>query len=295
MTLIVAYCDGKNISSVSDTTLTKDKNSHRNEPWRGTLKLIVIDKHRFIGFAGSTRDAHRSIKKFMQQNGSVLGSIPTQDILQILLEDRKLFQGDRSLVPDFIVGELLGSTANLHKVSNSIEINVPNAWIGSKDSFGYYQQFYHKERARLQELCGYDLPGDSGFAMQKAMLDVIDDDKNSGVGGFPLALHSNANREFEYVSFMESYNSVVSKEVLPDGWSPVNFGTAGQGGYTYDLLVPSETGIAAVGVYILQMSKTIVFCRPMREKDEVLTGVRHKAIDWIKENLGFELIGTKFG
>jgi hypothetical protein len=296
MTLIVAYCDGKNISSISDTALTIHEESFRSEPWQGTLKSIVIDKNRFVSFAGAADPALNIIKAIRQNNASVSGGIPTQDILQILLEFTKSLSKETK--PDFIIGEITEDNANLYKVArDTIEKDLQSAWIGSKESFGYYQQLFYKEKQTQQE----KFPtSEQDFIVRGAMLSalnqVIDDDKDHSVGGFTIPLHSNSKREFEYRRYTNIYKFILPENAKPNEWNPLRFANRAEGGYEYRLLSPSQTGIAAVAIFILQAQLTIVFCRPMREKDELLRrGSQRDAIRWIKENLGFEVVGTMVG
>jgi hypothetical protein len=298
MTLVVAYCDGKNIACVADTALTQNGESFNSKPWMGTLKIIAIDKRRFIAFAGvvTALDLIREIWQLMQ-----LIEISTENIIEGLLIGT---EGMREK-PDFIVGEVSETKARLYKVANgNVEPDLQNVWIGSDTAFAGYQPFFHEHKQRIKNAAPKDTEMSVIFsAMGHAMNDVIDHRPDETVGGFATTLAGMPNQGFAYGN--ESY---INKMVLPkkdlttvllekaslEETITLLIADRSQGGWAYTISRPSQLGIAAVGIFILHLDLTIVFC-PMIAPNQCILDSQLNARLWVKENLHFELEGITFG
>lgn len=304
MTLVVAYCDGKHISSISDTFITPaevlraDKN-YGDKRWQGNLKSIVIDERRFISFAGGVKFALHFIKVIKLLNDNAPDGIPTKDILQILLNSiRELKLSNEAQKPDFIVGEISDKGAWLHKIAdNKIEENQQVACIGSQDAFDVYHRRFHEQRQiRLAQNPDADQLYITRYAMRKAVSLVIDDEVESSVGGFAIPLHSNTKAEFQYTDGIEEYKLVLPTNPKLNQWNALRLENAAEGGYDYQLMYPSQSGIAAVGIFIHQAKLALIYCYPIIGNNELLRNCSQRhAMQWVKENLGFELVGTVWG
>lgn len=292
MTLVVAYCDGKHISCISDTALTIQNESFRSEPWRGSLKSLIIDKHRFISFAGAADNALNIIRNIWLLNNQMQGNLPTTAILQICLNLRSTLTV--ATRPDFIIGTISPSEAKLYRIaSDSIEENLQVAWIGSKEAFGFYQEIFHENKKHNQSSVSEEHIL-ARLAMFEALDNLIDNDKDNSVGGFVIPLHSNKTHELEYFIHSGIYGMKLPNDTKPNQWNTLRFSNAVEGGYAYSLLAPKELGVAAVGVFILQAQLTIVFC-PMITINQLVKGANQRAaIALIKEHFGFELTGILF-
>ncbi|MEL7434132.1 MAG: hypothetical protein AAFN11_09295 [Chloroflexota bacterium] len=145
MTLVVAYCDGKNLSCISDTGITltqiieqprmQETKLNRAKPWTGQLKIIAVDSKRFIAFAGVVEHALNIINAIMALQQPLSEKLNTIAICQLIVNSVDTITNIEQK-PDFIVGEVNQSSAILHEIKSGVlKTDIQASHLGSDKAF----------------------------------------------------------------------------------------------------------------------------------------------------------------
>ena len=151
---------------------------------------------------------------------------------------------------------LVASESCIYKISQScIEKNLSSAWIGERDAFSAYQQYYHEANNSLTpglEHSAYQYPA-IPTGMRDAFEAVIKDSRFPSVSGFLITTVSNSSQGqgFHYLPSSEGFDfqpvSNTSEEtslLIPKD--------ASNGGYNYSILSPERVGVGIIGIHFLQ-------------------------------------------
>lgn len=184
MTLVVArqFADAPRL--VADTQLTDPLGKRLNPYNRGALKLVILHRSLCIGFDG----------------GEVMGRKAILDVgreaaisFNLAQVRRRLTLASRESSNGFIVA-CLSPSPSLIRIQDGVdEGEAPAAWLGDQPAFNAYQGYFataeslpheiqHSYQSHLDEV-----ERSRASRMLPAMMQVIEDQRFGGVGGYRFA------------------------------------------------------------------------------------------------------------
>lgn len=284
MTLVVAHSLKEDLRIVSDSKKTSPE-----EILRGTensvLKAVVLHPDLCVCFAGSIGRSQVAIEKLGIDRGN---SFDLEEVLEQLLNEHRVGNKD----PDFIVAAL-SPTTTLSRISGGeLARNLSACWIGNYDAFCGYQKHFQATPLPNE----IDVP-DTKYRfyalvskMEESFRAVIRNNAYVDVGEFTISVM----RDLDGLKYAPAANTaLVNQSIPPNAWTPLQFGSPTEGGYSYSIMTPLEAGIGAVGVHFYQGELGALFY-PMRSPISIVywNVSADQFRDRVYEEFGFEIEGV---
>ena len=241
MSLVVAQktADGPRI--VSDTRVMHA--DHRRPSVKaGVLKTIVARRNLTVCFAGEVALGLDSIRELAEALDGE--KVDNTDGLLNMLHERASETGS----VEFLIATAMPDSRLARVRPDSIEKDLPTAWIGDIDAFERFQAARF-EPDPIVELMGDSVPQSVKVmrALQRAMQTVIDDSAVRSVDDFCVSI-ANRPTGFEY---LESTFIHVGREILIRPGDDVVSSMAqpvDEGGYAVSIVEPAQPGTPALGL-----------------------------------------------
>jgi hypothetical protein len=283
MTLVVARLIDGAVRIVSDWQVTYPDN-RPSGPLRGTIKAFPLSKGVALAFAGSVQPAFDAICQL------------PPGIAPLEVADR--------LAPVTLGGAtefLTASESAIHVVREGhVAMNQTVAWLGDHDAFDSYQRHYHRQ-------LWFTLPpspvmsgegNDAVVRMSIGFSAVLADDRFPSVKGFPVTLSAGFSSVsgFHYLPVTAAFGLNAVPTGVSGEFSLMNPQSAEQGGYAYSVLVPVDSGVAAIGAHFLQGEFGALF-RPghLAPTATIKAASTQEFIDIVERNHGIRLSGILWG
>ena len=250
MTLIVARRVGENIRIDSDSRLTYVYKS-TNPFFDGVLKCVIFSPYLCIAYAGLVIDGtgrniinqlFERIKNITDSNEPDITKV-TQLIFSFHLKIDK--------ETDFIVA-FSGQEKKLIKISNGNLTNgLDNCWIGSKDAFNSFQEYYHADNDE-------SVFNKMMFAFRKAINSY---GRHNEVGGFQLTV-GNGGGYFRYLinSSVHTRGDMHQFEGHEGIENRVGIGDIEEGSFAVVSLSSEVKEKPAIAAYFPHINKGTLFC-----------------------------------
>ncbi len=244
MTLIVGRHNLNGvIHVVGDMRLTDPAEIRRGYPY-AVLKNIILGPDHLVAFAGNADLGMHTIRR--------LKDAPIEELAGGLFDSAKEAGGGPGGV-DYLLAH---TERGLQRVTASgVEGPTDAGWIGDPAAFEIYQRGYHA--APVPEplwIEGVSPPRDQ-LGDPAAMEPFI----RMGMGTFALMesesvasvgevfVTANSKRGFHYEQ--QGFFQADHEQEIGSEWTDLNWGTAAQGGFGFNLLPPKEHGTGAIGLY----------------------------------------------
>lgn len=244
MTLIVGRRNLNGVVHVvGDMRLTDPAEIRRGYPY-AVLKNIILSPDHLVAYAGNADLGMHTIRR--------LKDAPIEELERGLAASAKE-AGDGPGAVDYLLAH---TERGLQRITASgIEEPADAGWIGDPGAFEVYQRAYHDlpvpETIWIE---GVSPPKDQlddpaatepFIRMSMATYVLMNNESVSTVG--EVFVTANSKRGFHYEqqgSFQANHEQEIGTE-----WTTLNWGTAAQGGFGFNLLPPKEHGVGAIGLY----------------------------------------------
>lgn len=258
MTLVIVRKVQNSIFIVGDTKLTLDSIQQKLSATDGVLKTKIVSPSLAISFAGNEYIAHKAVREISERHSP-------DTVVRILLDAHRSTALD--VTADFIVS-VAGEERTIYVIKEG-EVTSPDfGWIGSYPAFRRFREYELGNRyvtvppANTAKISMISVPEEKGSSvfgyeiymrMLYAMMNTVEDPEIFDVGGLPVPLAAVAGT-FRYFGHTQSRTHPFD---IKPGVTEIEFGTAAQGGFSYDLIaLKGGTGVAA---YFLQGEFGILF------------------------------------
>ena len=231
------------IHVAGDMRLTDPDELRRGYPY-GVLKNIILSSDHLVAYAGNAELGMHTIRN--------LRDAPLERLVEGLLASSEQAGKGHGAV-DYLVAH---TAVGLQRVTAmGIEESSDAGWIGDAAAFEIYQQAYHN--AVVPEpiwIEGVSPPreelGDAAamepfLRMFFGTFALLEKEATASVG--EVFVVANSKRGFHYEQ-QGSFSANNEQEIGAE-WTTLNWGTAAQGGFGFNLLPPKEHGIGAIGLY----------------------------------------------
>ncbi len=237
MSLVIAKQRNNKIAFVSDTKLTSTKPGRSNAaPEEGVIKCVILNEYLCIATAyeddqgvddiiGKCRDVNKDFAK----------------VLDILTKFTKMRTG-----VEFIVGGCYGFCL-LYEIKAGNCRKATDCWIGSKAGYSEFEKAF-------QEMGKGFFKYDFEYCTEKALKQVIEENKVDTVNGFVITVNNNSG-VFHYKTAL---HIDILPQILPPGFSTMGHASAAAGGYTVHYF-PSNAPYTALAIYVLQGNFGIIY------------------------------------
>jgi hypothetical protein len=241
LTLVVARVFSEKIVVYADTKVSDPTNTRRS-PLRGVLKVIILNPHLAVAYAGVVDYAEAAIKSLLY-----IESMPVEHVLSVLREASEA--SNRQV--DFIVASLQGGPA-LYKVSDGeISRNLSSAWLGNHAAFELYQQGY----ASTPEAT--DVP----HRMREAFERVLSSGRIDDVGGFPICVHIHPHLALPMFVYHVSLSFHNPEEFsVGNAWTTMPLGTVEGGAFCLSQLRTLNLMRHGVALHFFPGNFGVLFC-----------------------------------
>lgn len=266
VTLIVARKIEAEIRIISDSKITNYEALLRSQ-LQGVLKCIIVSPTCCVSYAGEVWHAEQALTAVLENP-----QWSREKVIDYLLGKHI----ELACKADFLVAFSDG-TAIIDRIANGIlETDLPSAWIGDQTAFSAFQAHFHAKAPPPQNTVHWGASLESELVqiaerMSNAFNAVVGDSRYPSVDGFAIRVTSQPakNDGFRYLSHMSGTGFLpVSNTTEPTSLLRT-LGAEG-GSFSYSILVPSSSGVGAIGIYVLEGCFGVLFF-PARQ------------LQWIKE------------
>jgi len=239
MTLIVARKTADGIQMVADTQVSDQRETHIGPIRHGVLKCIALSPSRCIGFAGNLELAKDALRWCFEHR-----NVTDEEIRRHLLRAHQSSHADT----DFIFATLNDGGSLDRVTDHSLQQGLEVAHIGEHAAFELYQRFTRSEAPwRGAET-------HPASKMREAFSAVIEEGSIRSVGGFAVSVGARqGGRGFRYLPYAHG-SGFRPVEHTTEPTSMLRTLGAQGGSYNYSVLVPSEPGVGAIGIYVQEGS-----------------------------------------
>lgn len=254
MSLIVARKICSKIVLFADTRLTDQMASRPFNPTLGTAKIRFVDDRIAICFAGNTHFAERAIQQL--QTGT-----SKTNIIDHFKESTRISNG----ATDYLI--CFAENSEIYEIKNERVQLVESSWIGSHSAFTKFRSFESgasfpvQSRENTFDTRILRVPEDLSdpLCLFSSLFNffsyTLADSSILEVGDFLFAAAQEGNR-FRLVNYSDSISHPIDFSQMPREFV-VPFGTAEQGGFTFEFLHSDQVNAAAV--YFLQGNFGLLF------------------------------------
>lgn len=232
MSLVVAKITPRGIRIVSDSKVT-DPEAVKHGYLYGTIKAVIINQNLCICYAGKAGVGQVAIDSIRSHAKKIEG------VCQRLLDAHK----EANEETDFIIAAL--KPTKLFKISNGdIQETDSSCWIGDSDGFNIFQKYLHQTNPSNIPDSDYL----TSIKMETAMREVISEPSIPRVGEFSISVASTKNG-FNYMLGQYRAAGFLPQSIPSGVLTPIQFGNAASGGFSYHIMSPDNAGIGALGIY----------------------------------------------
>jgi hypothetical protein len=240
MSLIVAQMTNDGPRIVSDTWISFPYDAKLNYK-KGILKTVIITPEITICFAGNVKVGLGAMRQFA--NGIRAGQ-PIDDLIPDLLGS----ESDHERYTEFIIANTKADSKLIRIRGQKIERELESAWIGDQNGFERFQE----ERNRLLDNLSLTLSQESDgskmlMVMHDAMKAVIDDTAIESVNGFCVRARAKEGK-FNYLPSTFLHVGRDFQITPGDDLISKMAQTVAEGGYSFSIVEPIDSGIPALGV-----------------------------------------------
>ena len=241
LTLVVARVFNEKIVIFADTKVSDPSNSKRS-PLQGVLKIVILNPHLAIAYAGVIDYAEAAIKNLL-----FIEPMPIGHVLSVLEEASETANKQ----VDFIVASLQGGPA-LYKISDGrTSGKLPSAWLGNHAAFEPYQREY----ASAPETT--EIP----YRMRDAFISVLSSGSIDDVGGFPISVHVHPGLTSPMLVYHMSLTFHNPEEFsVGSDWVPMPLGTVERGSFCLSQLRTVNLSRHGVALHFFPGNFGILFC-----------------------------------
>lgn len=244
MTLVVGR---RNINGVihmvGDMRLTDPAEIRRGYPY-AVLKNIILGPDRLVAFAGNSDLGMQTIRR--------LKDAPVEELVGGLSGSAEE-AGEGPGAVDYLLAH---TERGLMRITASgVEGPAEAGWVGDPAAFEIYQRAYHAgsvpEPIWIEGISPpRDQLGDPAamepfIRMATATYALIGDESVASVGEVFVTANSKRGFHYEQQGFFQANH----EQEIGTEWTTLNWGTAAQGGFGFNLLPPKEHGVGAIGLY----------------------------------------------
>lgn len=244
MTLIVGR---RNLNGavhvVGDMRLTDPAEIRRGYPY-AVLKNIILSPDHLVAFAGNADLGMHTIRRFKDA--------PIDELANGLLDSAREAGAGPSSVDYLLAHTELG----LQRITASgVEEPTDAGWIGDPAAFEVYQQGFHagpvpepiwiEGVSPPRDQLGHPAAMEPFIRMAMGSYALMEDQSVASVGEVFVTANSKRGFHYEQQGFFQANH----KQEIGSEWTTLNWGTAAQGGFGFNLLPPKEHGIGAIGLY----------------------------------------------
>jgi hypothetical protein len=322
MTLVVAHRIPRGVHIASDMRISDPGTANLVPGYTSAvLKAVIVDPQICLAYAGRVAPAISAIRRV----AIAAPIVDADEIAQMLLAAHQRANGQT----EFLLTTL--NPVRLTRIAdNSVERDLPSAWLGDFEAFQLFQESYvggkvilepnqademgDEERAgfaeriaaaRAESLKRWEkvLPADEyeEFVVASKQTEAMRAVINSGlttVGESSIFAVPrpplDANAKFAYTELSRA--STGRQRPTRPGLNPLQAGSAAHGDFSYAILTPSRAGIGAVGIYFLEGRLGLLYAPLKRDGPRKYTDVSvaqfKKAV---KEEYGIPLEGIGIG
>jgi hypothetical protein len=243
------------------------------------LKIVVITSELAVAYAGSVAAALDAIR-------AVAGAPRGVDEAAAVLAERQT--GERREPAEYLVAGIHPARLLLVR-SGAIEVRGA-AWLGDQEAFEIYQREFLRERWQpppefwetVQDAEDMEIAAGMGAAMdavvhgsryaEEAGEQVLVTQRGGTSASVGEAVVSVVPRAgdglFKYAEVNRAQSSGLQADLPPGlGVIPPDWGSPERGAFSYYMLVPNEPGVAAIGIYFIETTRSSL--RPSRQRRSV--------------------------
>jgi hypothetical protein len=244
MTLIVGRRNLNGVVHVvGDMRLTDPAEIRRGYRF-AVLKNIILSPDHLVAFAGNADLGMHMIRRFKDA--------PIDELANGLLDSaREAGAGPGSV--DYLLAH---TERGLQRITASgVEEPTEAGWIGDPAAFEVYQQGYHARPVPKpiwiegvsppRDQLGDPAAMEPFIRMATGTYVLMEDQSVASVGEVFVTANSKRGFHYEQQGFFQANH----EQEIGSGWTTLNWGTAAQGGFGFNLLPPKEHGIGAIGLY----------------------------------------------
>jgi hypothetical protein len=213
-------------------------------PLDGQLKVIAINPQLAVAYSADVFDyALRAIRKAAAQ--PLLDASMLADLLALDTRDG---------ATEFLVADL----SSIRTVRRGA-VAFGNGAIGDEHAFSLYQEAYASDPILKFESVGEVSAEfyETTYRMETAFRKVVDDSRFPGVDGFPVVLAGRGSG-FQYQSHAGGSGFHAVTGATEPTSLLASLGTEG-GSYRYSFLVPTDAGVGAVGLHLVELGLGALF------------------------------------
>ena len=290
MTLIVGRRNLNGvIRVVGDMRLTDSTEIRRGFPY-AALKNIILSPNHLVGYAGNAELGMHTIRR--------LKTAPIDELAQGLLASARNAGNGLGGV-EFLLAH---TERGLQRITTEgVDEPTDAGWIGDRNAFEVYQRAYHQleQPPELTWIEGVSPPKDQlpdpaaaePFIRMSSAIHVLQEDSGvTSVGEAFVSANSKEGFRYEQQGFFQaSHTQEIGSE-----WTTLNWGTAAQGGFGFNLLQSAAPGIGAVGLYFPHGSLGLLY-HPLAYDDPlVYRRVTHDEFrEAVAEDHGIDIDGGR--
>lgn len=277
MSLVVARKFGSQIYIVSDTKITYC--NRETKPLEGVVKSIILNPFLCVSYAGTVEYANDAIKKYKEKHD--YWDFKNQ---KVIVEHFLDYHKNVSYETEFIIS--FGKpTVKIFEIKNGLSKVVETSWIGDKDAFELYQNYFITSNTNIglhngyfktrisQQPDGKDANSDIYTRMLQSISQVVENNNIKTVGQFfvPAVFDKEL---FHYLAYAESFTHQIPLEQMPDVF-PLPCGSAETGAYSFSFTEGLHKRKRIIAIYILQGKLGVIF---LSENEGVMNPILFKGV-----------------
>lgn len=286
MSLAVARTSGDAVVIAADLRVTDKLDIRRGYPF-GVLKAVTISPSLCVAFAGLVDPALEVVRAV---------AIPDPSFTQTLrrLADLTPPTTDPETPEYLLVGSDPPRIARIRP--GSVEDGLLVAHIGDKAAFERYQAL-SREVPPPTSIAGRQGPVPDNLVLTSVVTQAFGQLIREGaiptVGEASVHIVAEKDRRLHYYTSAIAYPP--PQLIPPNRPTPIQFGSAAQGGFAYTILTPRQPGPGAIGLYFPQGALGLLYY-PVKDRHPlVYARVTHDGFrEGVLRDHGFDIQGLMF-